>query len=107
MTKDEYAAYEAVVADFFKREGLNRLTADTDAYRHDQGLGPDDDPVIEPHFSWRWCDCCEGLAGDRIDCHGYNPTTREVQDGYSVCEDCIYYAEYGKLDDMTMLELEA
>jgi hypothetical protein len=93
MTPKEYADYEQSVADFFEREGLNCLTE----------VGRES----EPYFSWRPCDCCGSrLGGNRGDCNGYNPTTKEIQDGYAVCEDCIYYNEYGQLDDMTMLDME-
>jgi hypothetical protein len=89
VTKQEYADYEASVKDFFDREGIQNLS----------GKG-------ETYFSWRSCECCgTTLGGDREDANGYNPTTKEVQE-YSVCTDCIYYAEYGRLDDMTMLEVE-
>jgi hypothetical protein len=95
MTAKEYAAYEQAVADFFSREGVNGLTADASDGAH------------EPYFSWQPCDCCgTNLGGGREDCSGYNPTTKEVQTGYSVCEDCLYYVEYGQLDDMTMMDME-
>lgn len=93
MTTTEYAAYEKRIADFMQREGLNNL------YPHTS-----DD--IEPYFSWRSCACCgTTLGGMRYDCNGYNPTTREVQGDYSVCVDCVYYAEYGQLNDLTMLDM--
>jgi len=91
MTKEEYAAYEQRVRNFFEREGINSLTQ-ADLER-------------EGYFSWRKCECCGGLAGDRWECNGYNPTSKEVQDGYEICTDCLYYVEYGELDDLTMLEM--
>jgi hypothetical protein len=93
MTKREYAAYESAVAEFFEREGINCLTTDVEA----NGEGD---------FSWRPCECCgTTLAGDRETASGYNPTTREIL-SYVVCRDCVYYAEYSQLDDMTMLDME-
>jgi len=60
----------------------------------------------ESYFSWKPCECCGShLGGDRVDCNGYNPETQEIYE-YSVCIDCEYYAEYGQLDDMTMLEIK-
>jgi len=98
MNKKEYAEYEAAVADFFEREGINCLSSDSNEY---------EEGCVEPHFSWRACDCCNRpLGGDRYCCSGYNPETKEVQDGYSICTDCYYYAEYGHLDDMTMMEID-
>lgn len=98
MNKQEYKEYQEAVAEFFEREGINCLSYDTDEYP---------DGCVEPHFSWSACDCCGSiLGGDREICSGYNPTTGEIQKGYSVCSDCVYYVEYGRLDDMTMLEIE-
>ena len=92
MFKTEYVEYEATVDAFFKREGLSNLSTAGD---------------VEPFFSWRACDCCNRPeGGDRYECNGYNPTTKKVQDGYTVCPDCVYYAEYGRLDDTTMMEVE-
>lgn len=96
-TQADYAEYQKRVADFFTREGITNLSAI-----------PDKDGDSHPYFSWRPCDCCgRPLGGDREDCNGYNPTTKQVQDGYAVCVDCLYYAEYGTLDDQTMLDLKA
>lgn len=96
MTKQEYDDYIARVGAFFEAEGINSLSTVSD-----NALGE-----VEPYFSWTRCACCKTtLGGNRYDCVGYNPTTRLFQDGYSVCEDCVYFAEYGKLDDMTMLEV--
>ncbi len=92
MTRVEYAAYQAAVNEFFEREGIvNLSTIDSEA---------------EGYFTWSRCECCGGIAGNRYDCNGYNPTTKEVCGPYSVCTDCVYYAEYGQLDDTTMWEIE-
>lgn len=89
MTKQEYDAYESAVKSFFEKEGINCLSGDG-----------------EPYFSWRYCDCCSRpLGGMREDSKGYNPTTNEIYE-YSVCEDCLYYVEYGQLDDMTMMDMK-
>jgi len=104
MDKQEYTHYEEVVAHFFKDEGIGNLSYDTEEY----GDGTEDDNVcIEPHFSWSPCDCCRRpLGGDRYVCSGFNNETKEIQDGYRICVDCYYYAEYGRLDDLTMEEVE-
>lgn len=106
MNAKEYADYEKAVADFMEREGLNCLSsqptnpdkADNEEWQYD----------TDPYFSWRSCDCCGSpLGGNREDMCGYNPTTKEVQRDYSCCVDCVYYAAYGRLDDRTMMEVEA
>ncbi len=96
MNAKQYQRYEAAVAEFFDREGLANLSTVEDA-----------DGFDEPSFSWHPCDCCRrSQGGDRYKCNGFNPTTAEVQDGYDVCPDCLYYATYGRLDDETMWDVE-
>jgi len=97
MNRAEYTDFENRFADFMEREGLSNLSTVSE-----------EDGCTEPSFSWHPCDCCgRSQGGDRYDCNGYNSNTREVQDGYSVCVDCVYYAEYGVLDDQTMMDVEA
>jgi hypothetical protein len=91
MNRKEYQQYESRVRSFMQAEGIRNLTRDMDA---------------ENHFSWSPCDCCERpLGGDRMDASGYNPETKEIYK-YQICPDCEYYAEYGCLDDMTMMDLD-
>lgn len=93
MTKEEYDKYCSAVQSFFAGEGVNCLTSD-----HEKNG--------EAFFSWSPCDCCKRpLGGNREIATGYNPATPEVQE-YEVCADCLYFVEYGQLDDMTMLSLE-
>ncbi len=99
MNRQEYKEYEQDVADFFKREGITNLTG---TYDEETGEGS-----MEPFFSWYPCQCCGStLGGDREECSGWNPTTKEVHGPFTVCMDCVYYAEYGTLDDQTMIEVE-
>lgn len=91
MTMAEYAEYQQAVADFFEREGIANLSSTS----------------TEPFFSWRPCECCgRPEGGDREEANGFNPTTQDVQDYDCICIDCIYYAEYGQLDDATMQGVE-
>jgi hypothetical protein len=39
---------------------------------------------------------------NRSTCIGHNPTTHEVQGEYEVCDDCLCYVEYGRLEDQTV-----
>ena len=90
MTKTEYKEYEESVAYFFEKEGVNSLTCDDS----------------EAHFSHRSCECCGShLGGDRYQASGYHPEAKEVFK-YEVCPDCLYYVEYGQLDDMTLMDME-
>ena len=91
MNKAEYEKYEARFLKFMAKEGIRNLS-----------------PVFAegPYFSWRPCECClRPLGGNREHATGYNPETKEIQE-YAVCLDCLYYAEYGQLDDITMLDME-
>lgn len=91
-----YREYERRVAEFFKDEGITNLST-----IYDEETGE----MEEKSFSWHECHCCwSPLGGDRYHVNGYNPGDKEIQD-YNVCVDCLYYAEYGQLDDMTMMDL--
>ena len=93
--KEDYEQYQKAVSSFFEREGIQNLSP---VYNEDE--------TNEPFFSWRPCECCgRSLGGNRETCSGYNPETDEIYE-YDVCINCIYYAEYGRLDDMTMMEIE-
>ena len=107
MTKTEYAEYEADVAKFFKREGIHNLsTASEEDIETGKCRWCNEEVYIDWYFSWRHCECCgSNLGGDRQHVSGYNPKTEEVS-CYEVCIDCYYYAEYGQLDDMTMMDME-
>lgn len=94
MTYAEYVRYCERVAEFLAREGLDSLSPVSD---------PDTGEWDGDHTTT--CDCC-GQYGSCYVSSGYNPTTKEVQGGYDVCEDCVYYLTYGNLDDDTMLQIE-
>ncbi len=89
MTKAEYASFEARVAAFMEREGIDILASDSD----DEGS-----------FSWRRCDCCDSrLGGTRYSMIGASAGVGPNGFEYSCCTDCLYYSVYGCLDDETML----
>jgi hypothetical protein len=93
MNSKEYIDYIDRVNEFFKKEGVSNLSPI--------------DINSDGYFSKSPCEVCRRpLAGARVDCNGWNDTTETVQGPYSVCEDCEYYAAYGRLDDLTMLEVE-
>lgn len=120
-TREDYELYKQAVERFFEREGVLNLSPEYD-----------EDGDCPEYFSWRPCDCCgRPLGGTRIDCSGWHPYKspflRRVLESvlwllcdflskrltpiraalkYSACADCVYYCEYGRLDDATMLEIE-
>ncbi len=60
----------------------------------------------EPHFSWSSCDACgSSLGGDRHPAHGISAEFGRMH--LSVCTDCVYYLNYGCLDDETMDKIDA
>jgi len=104
MNKSEYKTYQENVESFFKTEGITNLS--TGGEGDCSCCGMDLGDQIEPSFARTPCECCgSSLGGDRHHATGYNPETKEVT-CYSVCIDCLYYAEYGQLDDMTMSDME-
>ena len=97
MTKQEYSDYQEYVASFFRDEHITNLSTINDI----------EGDTLDPSFSWQPCDCCgSSLGGDRYKCNGWNDQLRAIQDYDHVCPDCVYYAEYGRLDDMTMMDIE-
>lgn len=109
MKREEYAAYEATVADFISREGILGLGAShpycpechssfTDSGYCPKGHGHRE-LFDEPYFSWSPCECCgSSLGGNRQKAFGFHPKNSGIFE-YSICENCVYYAEYGRLDD--------
>jgi hypothetical protein len=126
MTKQEYADYEARVAHYLDGlefvstgacsqckdcgerlcetcEGEDCPNCDGSGYR--DFTDAERDCADEPHFSWSSCEVCGShLGGDR------HPWHARAKDGKLVhgtcCSDCLYYLNYGMLDDATMLDME-
>ena len=94
MTREEYEKYQKNVESFFEETGLTNLSpvSDFDGNRKEGfNIGP--------------CPCCgTPLGGTYVDCDGYAPKTREIKE-YTVCQDCVWYAEHGQLDDETMMSI--
>jgi hypothetical protein len=94
MNKIEYTEYEKAVKAFHER---NKLVWPS--------LCSPVDHEASPYFSWKPCECCgRKLGGDRED-YNFVPESGELVKA-SICTDCIYYAAYGCLDDLTMTEIE-
>ena len=65
----------------------------------------DDDEEVEPYFSHAPCHICgRQLGGDRYPAH-YVDEYDDINH-IAICTDCVYYMEYGQLDDMTMMDME-
>lgn len=84
MTQGEYDGYRQRFEAGMAKYGLTHLCDDGE----------------ESHFSWSPCDVCgDTSGGQRHTCLG------TLFGAVSACDGCIYYAEYGRLDDTTMLGL--
>ena len=60
------------------------------------GLHSQDD---EPYFSWRKCEVCGGLAGNRYTVKGFTDLKSARANDYiefEACEKCLYEAAYGE-----------
>lgn len=102
MNKKDYEEYERKVARFFQLEGVTNLTAEIGEDCSHCCVICGDLVGCDPYFSHSSCDCCGTyLGGDRYHATGYNPDTEEAY-CYEICTDCAYYAEYGRLGDMEM-----
>ena len=87
MKTAEYLEYVIAVDAFFAEHALDNLST------------CDDEP--ESHFSHRRCECCQRpLGGDRYSVSGYSRTQGVLN--FEICEDCLYFAECGQLDDMEL-----
>ena len=114
MNAQEYAEYETNVADFLKDFDGEPSTGYW-AEERECDCPPDDtcECENEPFFSWSQCPCCRStLGGDRMDMIGWLAGARaagfddEHKWSGAICCDCEYYFAYGRLDDMTMLDIE-
>lgn len=114
-TAADYETYTAAVDSFFQSEGIENLTTghikcpECDCDFVDEKCPECEsgrECLDEPYFSWRPCECCDRtLGGDREHATGYNRKEHAILE-YEICTDCAYFAEYGELDDMTMLKIE-
>jgi hypothetical protein len=91
MTKEEYKKYQEKFNSFLLKNNIYSFS-----------------PVqnSEPYFSKSPCNCCgTSLYGNREKVSAFQEKTKEIL-FFECCQDCIYYAAYGQLDDMTMIEIE-
>lgn len=112
-TPDDYREYESDVATGltgFEHVSSGSSPGCSDCLECDT---PDDPPenwhdsANEPHFSRYPCDICRrSLGGDRYPVHAF-ATCDDGLGHFDACSDCMYYVEYGRLDDTTMASIEA
>jgi len=120
MNHADYLKYQADVADFYRREGITHLTACAPPVCEACGgewdrdvefcmrCGESSESQRAPWFSKTCCDCCgTSIDGDREHAVGFdvkNPVSLIKM--YTICSDCAYYTENGRLDDLTVQGVE-
>lgn len=112
MTKQEFEQFKQAIEHNLK--GLEHISTGACPGCDECGLSdePSDherDLAGEPSFSWCACECCgSSLGGDRHPAHGViSDATKTGQIlHFLVCSDCLYYLNYGALDDTQMAEME-
>jgi hypothetical protein len=77
MAQTECTEFASRFNAFMAREGLDNLSSISG----------------ESYFTWARCECCGDIAGMREDCDGYSRVNKRVQGPYSVCEQCVYFAD--------------
>lgn len=88
MTKQEYCQYEKTI---------NAWIA--------SAKYPSNCHNVTPWYSYLPCEICHRrLAGDRYRAKSIALDGEILE--WDICGDCRYYLEYGRLDDMTMLDMD-
>lgn len=106
MDHVEYAMYERDVKEFMVSNGLTNLTHENGDKDMNCHVCKEHVGYNEGNFSWHACECCKHReGGNRYHATGWSATDKKAY-CFEVCMDCVYYAEYSKLDDKTMLEIE-
>jgi hypothetical protein len=110
MTKQEYTEYQERVAHYLT--GLEGVSTGPCPGCSECDLPADaEDYASEPFFSWTPCEICNRTeGGNREPWHAVNPEGHAPGEGEilhgTCCEDCVYYLNYGRLDDTTMQAVE-
>ena len=110
MDKKQYDEYVLAIYDTMQKDGIDSLCIAYDGSDLDEdgaSFCPSCNQEVFPEsfFSHTPCDICNSsLGGDRYHATGYNRDLDEIY-CYDVCMDCLYFAEYGRLDDQTMMDI--
>jgi len=88
MTKEDYKSYQHAFGCFMSEQNISSLHRSA--------------KCEESYVSSCKCDVCgDRQQGMRLDAVGADIDIYVVNE-YVICEDCEYYAEYGRLDDVIM-----
>lgn len=112
MNRKEYANFELAFAN-----GLDGLTHPSsgacsgcrecrETLGYDKAMEEFNYPA-EPSFSRSRCNVCNSMeAGDRSPIHAFHPRFNTIIH-LEACDDCVYYLDHGRLDDVTMAAIAA
>jgi len=100
MTAKEYKEFEASVEKFLT---INKVLPGCHSPKSDT---LDSEPS-EPYFSWQPCECCGSNLGGNREAYSFGTDYPGIAGTFdaNICVNCVYYLAYGKLDDLTMLEI--
>ena len=87
MNATDYQDYLTRIADFEKREQIPTAN-----------LAPVNQQA-DPWFSWRECECCHRPEGGNREYYSAVRPDGEIVK-FALCEDCIYFAAYGQLENL-------
>lgn len=112
--KEYYVNHVNGFNEFFEREGVEHMSSAVPVCGKCNVKAPGECPecgesvCVEPYFSWQRCGCCgDSHGGNREDYVAYNfGDSDDKMVEVSICEDCVYWNEYGRLPDMDMLEID-
>ena len=107
MTLQKYREYQERVDHYLS--GLIHVSTGPCPNCADCGLEDVEDMNCEKYelageggFSWSPCEICNSpLGGNRYPVHAVNPDDDSVVH-MTGCANCVYFLEYGRLDDLTM-----
>jgi hypothetical protein len=103
MTYAEYVHYCESFNAFMEKEGMCNLS--TSPYKCPECHKDSGQFSPEPDHTCRPCNCCDRSTGELWNANGWSGRDQEIKE-FRICRDCEYFAEYGRLDDMTMMEVE-
>ena len=109
--RSRHGAWGGMCAPCGYEEYCDNVEYYTKGFRMSPGVSPGCEECSEfdegsfSHFRGLCDGCGRTLGGTEYAAHGWNPDNKQIYH-FSVCVDCYYYFEYGRLDDMTMSEIE-
>lgn len=93
MNAKQYAKYQVAVGDFLASNNVK------------PGCHGPEKENSEPFFSGQQCECCKATLGGNRETYSFATNDNESFSA-AICQDCVYYLAYGRLDDSAMEEVK-